>query len=105
MKRKKPENIGRAGHWLIFAGVPFAIADALFVITGSHHSLERAVGSNALPYVLFFGPAIIVVGSKIFYDQFTKGFPIQIGICGWIIGFSLMYWFFWFGPGAFKVFK
>jgi hypothetical protein len=87
MKRKKPENIGRAGHWLIFAGVPFAIAAAPFVITESHHSLEHAVGSNALPYLVFFGPAIIVVGSRIFYDQFTKGLTIQIGISGWIIGF------------------
>ena len=69
-KSKKPETIGRAAHWLIFAGVPFAIAAAPFVITESHHSLEHAVGSNALPYLVFFGPAIIVVGSRIFYDQF-----------------------------------
>ena len=105
MKKKKPEYIGRAGHWLIFAGVPVAIAVALFVITESHHSLEHALGSKALPYVLFFGPAIIVVGSRLFYDQFTKGLPISIGICGWIIAFSLAFWFFWFGPGAFKVFR
>jgi hypothetical protein len=99
----KEKYIGSGGRWLIFAGIPLAICAALFVIAEPNHRLQHAVGEKAFPYILFFTPAAIVIGGMILYDHFPKRLVIPIGIVGWIIHFTLLCWFFWFGPGALKI--
>jgi|ERR1017187_371455 chromate transport protein ChrA len=99
MKLQDPQKIGRAGRWLIFAGVPFAIIAVLFTMT--IRSLSEIVSESARPYVLFFVPVAIIISAWVLYRVFPKRLIIVCGIAGWIIGFSVMYWFFWVGPGAF----
>jgi len=68
-----------------------------------HHGLrgiESTFGQNAAPYVVFFTPVVIGVGGMVLYDYFPKRLVIPCGIFGWIVGMSLIYWYFWFGPGA-----
>jgi hypothetical protein len=99
VNEKYPHGIGPAGRWLIFAGVPMAIIFIFFTATES--SLDRIVGQNAEPYIDLFVIAAIVISCKILYDHFPKWLIIPIGIAGWIIGLSVIYWYSWFGPGAF----
>ena len=104
MNKKYPHGIGPSGRWLIFAGIPTAILAVLLVSTLHHglvKSLAQAVGEKALPYVLFFTPVVIGIGGMVIYEYFPKRLIVPFGIAGWIIGLSLIYWYFWFGPGAF----
>ena len=92
----------RSEQWLIFAGIPAAVVAVVFVLTEANHSLEHALGEKALPYVLFFTPVIIVIGSKMLCDFFPKRLILPSGILGWIIAAASLCWFFWSGPGALK---
>jgi hypothetical protein len=103
MTRKHQSGIGPSGRWLIFAGIPMAVNAILFAATEAHHNLEHAVGEKFLPYVLFFTPVVIVTASKLLYDHFPKSLMIPVGVAGWILALSVLYWFFWFGPGALKI--
>jgi hypothetical protein len=94
--------IGPGGRWLIFAGIPMSVCAILFVVAEPHHRLEYAVGEKVFPYVLFFVPATIVLLSKVLYPHFPKHLVVPLGIVGWIIHFSILCWFFWFGPGALR---
>jgi len=100
MNSKYPYGIGTGGRWLIFAGIPTAIVAVLFVFAEPHHTLEHAVGEKAFPYLLFFVPAAIVIACMVLYDHFPKQLVIPLGIIGWIVNFSVLCWFFWFGSGA-----
>ena len=102
MPKKQLSRIGRPGQWLIFAGIPLAVVAILFAATKAHHDLEHAVGEKFLPYVLFFTPVVVVIVSKLLYDHFPKALVIPFGLVGWIFGLSVLYWFFWFGPGSLK---
>lgn len=93
-------RITRPGRWIIFAGLPFAVLAVIFTITDG--SIAHAVGQNAEPYVLFFGPVAIILGGRILYGGFPKQMVIPVGITGWVIGILIMYWYFWVGPGALK---
>jgi hypothetical protein len=77
----------------------------VLLVSTLHHglvkSLAQAVGEKALPYVLFFTPVVIGIGGMVIYEYFPKRLIVPFGIAGWIIGLSLIYWYFWFGPGAF----
>ena len=99
MKDKNPHGIGAAGRWLIFAGVPWAII-AVFIVCGQG-SLDRVVGEKALPYVIFGTAAIFAIGGMILYNYFPKQYSIPVGIAGWAVTFLLLFWYYWFGPGAF----
>jgi hypothetical protein len=99
VNKKYPYGIGPGGRWLIFAGIPLSVIAILFTTT--ERSLDRIVGHAAEPYVLFFVPAAIAITGMVFYDYFPKRLIIPIGIIGWIMGLSIMYWYSWFGPGAF----
>ena len=102
---KKPSNgVKASGRWLIFSGIPVAFLAILVVSTlrnGLEPGLANAVGEKALPYVLFFTPVIIGFGSMALYEHFPKRLVLPLGITGWAVGLSLMYWYFWFGPGSF----
>jgi hypothetical protein len=99
MKNKYPYGIGPAGYWLIFAGIPVAICAVLLATTLRDGNI-RGVSEKFLPYVVFFVPVAIVIVCKIIYDHFPKKLIIPVGIIGWIIGLSVMCWYFWVGPGA-----
>ncbi|MFZ1074593.1 MAG: hypothetical protein WAO21_14290 [Verrucomicrobiia bacterium] len=104
MNEKPPHGVGPSGRWLIFAGLPVAILGILLVSTlrhGLEPGLANAVGEKALPYVLFFTPVVIGFGSMALYEHFPKRLVVPLGILGWIVGLSLIYWYFWFGPGSF----
>ena len=92
--------IGPSGRWLIFAGIPMAVWAIFFAITEPHHALEHAVGEKVFPYILGGVPAAAVVGSMVLYKYFPKRLIVPIGTIGWILAFSILAWFFWFGPGA-----
>jgi hypothetical protein len=103
MSAKPPDKIGRAGRWLIFAGIPTAVV-AVLVVSTLHHGLNQIpqfVGEKAAPYIVFFTPVVIGFGGMFLYEHFPKRLVIPCGLVGWVIGFSLIYWYFWFGPGAF----
>jgi hypothetical protein len=101
---KHTDKIGPSGRWLIFGGIPVAVVAILLVSTLRHGflGLEDSLGQNVTPYVVFFTPAVIGFGSMFLYDHFPKRLVIPCGIVGWIVGMSLIYWYFWFGPGAFN---
>ncbi len=105
--RKQPAHaqlrIGAAGRWLIFAGVPCAVVALLFVCLEPGHLIERVVGEKALPYVLYFTPAVVVILGKVLYERVPKAAVIPYGVVGWVATASLLCWFFWFGPGALKL--
>jgi hypothetical protein len=100
MNSKYPYGIGPAGYWLIFAGVPIAIIAILTACTLRDGNI-RGVSEKFLPYVVFFVPLAIIVACKVLYDHFPKKLIIPFGIVGWIVAFSVMCWYFWFGPGVF----
>ncbi|MGB8371203.1 MAG: hypothetical protein WCF71_18130 [Verrucomicrobiia bacterium] len=103
MNKKHHNGIGPAGRSLIFGGIPVAILAVLLVTTlrhGLEPGLSNAVGEKALPYVLFFTPVVIGLGCMVLQEHFPKRLVIPFGIIGWVVGLSLIYWYFWFGPGA-----
>jgi hypothetical protein len=99
MSAKHPQIIGPAGYWLIFAGIPIAII-AILAASTLRDGNVRGVSERALPYVVFGVPAAILVGCRELYHHVPKRLVIPFGIGGWIIAFSVMCWFFWFGPGV-----
>jgi hypothetical protein len=102
MSAKYPYGIGPGVHWLIFAGFPLAIWAIYFAFTEPHHALESAVGEPAFAYLVFFVPAAIMIAGMVLYDHFPKRLVIPVGIVGWLVNFSVFFWFFWFGPGALR---
>jgi hypothetical protein len=104
MNKQHPPSIGPSGRWLIFFGIPMAILGILLTFTMRHgldKGLVHAFGETALPYVIFFTPVVIGIGGMVLYEHFPKRLVIPFGIVGWIVGLSLIFWYFWFGPGAF----
>jgi hypothetical protein len=103
MNEKRPHGVGPAGRSLIFGGIPVAILAVLLVST-LHHGLNQIpeiVGEKAAPYIMFFTPVVFVFGSIVLQEYFPKRLVVPFGILGWIVGLSLIYWYFWFGPGSF----
>jgi hypothetical protein len=99
MSEKYPYGIGPGGRWLIFAGFPLAICAILLASTLRDGHI-RGVSENFLPYVVAGVPAAIIIGAMVLYDHFPKRLVVPLGILGWIVNFSVLLWFFWFGPGA-----
>ena len=101
MTNQHSNRIGRPGYWLLFSGIPFAIGAILFVFVELHHIIpERLRNQNMSIYIFFFTPVVIVLGFRILYQVFPKKMIIPCGVLGWMIGLCTLYWFFWFGPGA-----
>jgi len=99
MMNENPSSIGPAGRWMIFAGAP---SIAMAVVTCAQDSLNDAVGQRAFPYVGVGIVATSFVLSMVVYHRIPKRLIIPIGIVGWLLTFSLVCWYFWFGPGALK---
>ncbi|MGB8371204.1 MAG: hypothetical protein WCF71_18135 [Verrucomicrobiia bacterium] len=102
MSQQFSHGIGPAGRSLIFGGIPVAILAVLLVST-LHHGLNQIpeiVGEKAEPYVIFFTPVLLIFGGSALRKYFPQRLVIPFGIIGWVVGLSLIYWYFWFGPGA-----
>ena len=97
MNQKYPHGIGPVGYWLIFLGVPW-LAGA--ILTCTWRLLLHIVGEQALPYILFFAPVSVGIVCMILYNYLPRQLMILIGVVAWMLTFSLLYWYFWFGPGA-----
>ena len=79
-----------------------ALAALFFVISEPNHRLEHAVGGKMFPYVLGGVPAALVIVAWALYGRVRSKFDIRLGIIAWILTFSILAWFFWFGPGALR---
>ena len=100
MNEKYPYKVGQAGRWMIFAGVP---SIGMAVVTCAQDSLNHSVGQRAFPYVVVGIVGLSFVLSMAVYHRLPKWLIIPIGIIGWILTFSLVCWYFWFGPGALRI--
>jgi hypothetical protein len=103
MNQKNSNGIGPAGRWFIFGGIPLNVYGVSLTFTVPHgvNGLAHAVGEKALPYVIIFMPLVIIFGGWLLYRHFPNRLVVPFGVAGWIMGLSLMYWYYWFGPGAF----
>jgi hypothetical protein len=101
MKSNDPQGVGPLGRWPIFFGVPMAILGLLLVTTMRKGFRATAFGQDAEPYIIFFTPIIVGLLGYSLYKLLPRRLIIPLGIVGWAIGLSLIYWYFWFGPGAF----
>ncbi|MGB8371201.1 MAG: hypothetical protein WCF71_18120 [Verrucomicrobiia bacterium] len=99
MNEKHPHGIGPAGRWYLYSGIPFAVIAVFFTTTD--RLLDHVFSENVSPYIDLFVIGAIAIGALILYDHLPKRLVIPLGIVGWIISFSLLYWYFLFGPGAF----
>ncbi len=90
--------IGPGGRFFIFSGVPtFGVA----VLVCIQEPLIRAVGLKA-SICIGLGMVMAFYSISMFLSNYIpKRFIIPLGIIGWILTLSLLYWFFCFGPGAF----
>jgi hypothetical protein len=105
MNESPQKLIGRPGYWLIFAGIPWALISLIYVPIEAHGGLEhllRILGAKTYSYLLGACVLVIYVGAWVIYDKFPKTWIVCCGSDGWIVGFGLLYWFFWFGPGVWK---
>jgi hypothetical protein len=90
--------IGPGGRWMIFWGAPgFVIA----IIACKWPLLNYVIGSKAAPYVFCGIVMLLAAINCILIDRIPKKLVVPIGIVGWILTVSLLYWFFVFGPGSF----
>ncbi len=60
----------------------------------------RLFGERALPYVIYGTVIIVAIAAMIAYRFIPKRAIIPLGTIGWVLSFILLYWWFWFGPGA-----
>ena len=102
MNEKNLFRIGPSGRWLVFSGVPVAFIAIVMASTLRHglNEIPKIVGETAAPYLVFFTPVAIGIACMVLYEHIPKRMVIPLGIAGWVIGLSLLYWYFWFGPGA-----
>ena len=99
MNANRSKNLGPAGQWMIFAGAPSV---AMALVTCAQDSLVRAVGQGAFPYVVVAIVGASFVFSMAVYRRVPPRRVIPIGIVGWMLTFSLLFWYFWFGPGSLR---
>lgn len=92
------------GRWLIFCGTVVAAVGILLVTCCRHglKDLPKFVGEKATPYVVYFTPAMLGIAAMVIYERIPKRLAFNLGIIGWFLGLGLIYWYFWFGPGAFS---
>ncbi|HXR03560.1 MAG TPA: hypothetical protein VN836_02500 [Verrucomicrobiae bacterium] len=99
MSKQYPYGIGPGGRFMIFSGVPgFGVA---IVLTCAYDPMEHLVGQDASPYVMVGIIITLYVVSMFLSNYLPKRFVIPVGIVGWALMLSLLYWYYCFGPGAF----
>jgi hypothetical protein len=93
-----PFSIDEKGRFTIFFGVT---AVGCVVILCRGEAIAHIVGEKFYPYVFSGAMIIWIVVGMILYNCVSKRWHIPLGIAGWITSFSLAFWYYWFGPGAF----
>lgn len=84
-------------------GVPVAVLGIILVTTLPHgtNGIAATFGQDAEPYIIYFTPAGIGLIGYILYKTLPAKVIVPCGVIGWIVGLSLIYWYYWFGPGSF----
>jgi hypothetical protein len=103
MNENHPNQLGNTGRWLICSGIPVAILAILLVSLLPHglNGIPKVFGETVAPYVVFFTPVVIGFSSTALLEYVPKRLAFRLGVLGWVTGLILIYWYFWFGPGAF----
>ena len=73
----------------------------LALATIKHELLERVLGPKAGAYGLLGIATVLWIISRVLIEYIPPRLVIIVGVIGWILTFSLLYWFYCFGPGAF----
>lgn len=95
---KHPFKISEGGRRGLFFGIP---AIGFGILMCKAEVIAHAVGERAYPYVYFGMFILLAVIGMVLYNHVPKRWIIPLGISGWVTTFSLTFWYFWFGPGAF----
>jgi hypothetical protein len=92
--------IGQTGRLKIYFGAPIFIMAAAGMLTSLFESLERLIGPSVAPYVMLGMALLILAAAWALYDHIPEKVIIPIGIIGWMLTLSLIFWFCFYGPGA-----
>jgi hypothetical protein len=85
----------------MFFGVPMLpIAVFLCLICLFDAPIGRVLGNRAFGWFIYGSCTVFGVLGMLLYDRVPPRLAAPLGTLGWIISFTLLYWFFWFGPGA-----
>ena len=99
MSQKQWYQIGEGGRRLIFFGLPM-VGLALLpcaILPRAEQSIAQAIGNSGLGWFIYGTGAVIIVLGMVLYSHIPKRFVIPLGIAGWIVSFSLLYWYSLFG--------
>ena len=82
----------------------FGVAVLLVMVLGCMgERLSHILGERVFIYI-FFGTMMIISILGVFaYNLTPKRLVVPLGIACWIISFSILCWWAWFGPGALKM--
>jgi hypothetical protein len=98
MNQKYPYGIGPFGRAIIFWGA----AMFFLLLAGIRHDLlTRAFGPKLDSYVLLGIATVLWIVSSLLFDRISKKLSLLIGVIGWLPTFSLAFYWYCFGPGAF----
>jgi len=100
MSRDRSVLVGKSGRYLIYIGVIWPVIGG---ITCLQDQIVAWCGDNALPYVAIGILIFSGVTAMSVYDRIPSRIATRIGFAGWFTGISLLYWYFWFGPGSLKM--
>jgi hypothetical protein len=94
--KNHPFEIGENGRRTISFGVPFiALAILLSKAGVLDNYLTHKFGSNVFLYV-FFGIMAAIFVAGMLMDYVPKRLSIILGTIGYVIGFSILFWYFVF---------
>jgi hypothetical protein len=90
--------VGWGGRLDIYVGFPVLVAALLTPLFGR---LSKLVGQKYDVYVIV-GIIFAIIGTYLYLlNWMPKKWALPMGIAGWLITLALVFWFFFFGPGAF----
>jgi hypothetical protein len=100
LNKQNPLGMNEGARRMIFFGVA---AFPISVLVCVAPKLEQAIGGKAIPY-FFWGIllALCVLGI-VTYNTTPKRLILPLGIIGWLLSASILCWYGWFGPGAFRM--
>jgi hypothetical protein len=97
----EPHKIGSGVRAWIFWGAPMFFYVVLGIPT--YEPLARFVGEKIAPYIVIVFGGLITIITMIVDDYIPERLFIPIGVIGWALTFSFLYWYYCFGPGALKL--
>jgi uncharacterized membrane protein len=89
------------GRFILFTGFPMAVWAMLFAL-GQRDDRFFGIGGTVEPYVCYGLVVAILVAGKLLYEHLSKRVVVPLGIMGWLTMASVIFWYFWAGPGEVK---